>query len=152
MTAADMLGVGLGLLVVLPILALSRSKNYDPWLYSVSLLGLPLIYMAFGAFARGESVVTKELAYGLPFIAIGIVGLRVHFKFSAYVIAAFWLAHGGYDLFHDSFFINTGVWAFYPAFCAIFDLSVGLYLLWAASTWPRSEIKLAGQRTSAVAG
>jgi len=134
-----------GILIVLPTVLLMRRQKYESWFYSLSLVSLPAIYMAFGIFSEGENVILKELLYGLPFFAIGIISLLYSFKFSAYIVAAFWLFHGAYDLYHNHLFINTGVWSWYPVFCAAVDITVATYLFFSATKWPQSNIKLSAK-------
>jgi len=131
-----------GILIVIPFVLLGRKQKYESWIYSLSLVSLPVIYMLFGVFAAGEYVILKELLYGLPFIAIGLICYFYGFKFSAYIVALFWLFHGGYDLYHNHLFINTGVWSWYPVFCAGIDVTLAIYLFLSATKWPRSNIKL----------
>ena len=73
----------------------------------------------------------------------GILALSYSFKYSGYIIATLWAAHGGYDLYHNYLFINSGVWSWYPIFCAAVDIPLGLYLFYAASKWPHSNMRMA---------
>ena len=138
-----MIEVIVGILFALLMIVTARTRKYESWVYSLSLISLPVIYMIFGFFAEGENVILNELLYGVPFIVLGIAGFRYGFKNSAYVIGTVWFFHAGYDLFHDQLFLNSGVFSWYPVFCAAVDFSVGFYLFYAASKWPRSSIKLA---------
>lgn len=130
-----------GIVFALLMIITARAKKYESWVYSLSLIGLPAIYMIFGFYAEGENVILTEFLYGVPFIVFGIVGFKYGFKNSAYVIGAVWCFHAGYDLFHNLLFLNSGVFAWYPVFCAAVDIPVGLYLFYAASKWPGSSVK-----------
>lgn len=121
----------------------SRIQNYEHWMYSVVLISLPLIYMGFGMFSGSREIILKEFIYGFPFIFVGLVCFIVGFKGSVYIVAIFWLLHGAYDLAHDHIFINSGVPAWYPVFCAVVDVVIGIYLLVVATKIPSSNIKLA---------
>jgi len=44
------------------------------------------------------------------------------------MLALAWTSHGLYDYYHDFFFVNPGVFSWYPAFCAVVDILVGAYL------------------------
>jgi hypothetical protein len=46
-----------------------------------------------------------------------------------YLLAIGWLSHGLYDYYHDFLFVNEGVFSWYPTFCALIDLVIGVYLL-----------------------
>lgn len=83
------------------------------------------------------------MLFGLPFLIGGVVlslGRR-HVPWAAAVVGALWLAHGGYDLLHPQLFINPGVPAWYPAFCAAVDIVVGLYLLSLATRPARRDLQ-----------
>jgi hypothetical protein len=83
----------------------------------------------FGMLVMDGHVILKELFYGLPYVITGIVVWRIKSRLSYLVMALAWLSHGFYDYYHDVFFINPGVFSWYPAFCALVDISVGGYLL-----------------------
>lgn len=91
---------------------------------------LPLVYTAFGFFATEKHAVVMELVFGVPFLCGAILALKFKAKWCLTLLAAFWLAHAGYDIFHDQWLINSGVLAWYPAFCAAVDVTIGAYLLY----------------------
>lgn len=72
------------------------------------MISLPIIYMAFGVCSEGDYVILKEFLYGLPWIIAGILVLAYDFKYSTYVVGILWVVHGGYDLYHNYLFINSG--------------------------------------------
>ena len=90
--------------------------------------------MAMGALASDSSAVMLELLYGLPYIALGIVLWRRTNPLALVLLGVAWLSHGLYDFFHDVFFVNPGVFAWYPVFCAVVDLAVGGYLILLANS------------------
>ena len=73
--------------------------------------------------------VLYELLYGLPFIMTGLLVWRMRSKNALIIVALAWMSHRFYDLYYDHFFLNSGVFNWYPAFCAIVDVTVGVYLL-----------------------
>lgn len=80
--------------------------QYSPptqWIYSMGLLALPLIYVAFALYGDSGTVAMKELMWGIPWILIGILVTANFFKWSGYVLAAGWAFHGSYDLNHELF-------------------------------------------------
>lgn len=85
--------------------------------------------MLFGLLALNGAAIMKELLFGLPYIAAGLIVWRFKSRMTLYVIAIAWLSHGFYDYYHDMFFVNPGVFDWYPAFCALVDITVGVYLL-----------------------
>ncbi|MEL6439011.1 MAG: hypothetical protein AAFQ80_07145 [Cyanobacteria bacterium J06621_8] len=127
-----MLEVLLGIIVGLSMVVVTSRQRISGRLYSASLISLPIIYVGFGILTQDTSVILHELVYGLPFIFVGILCLLNNFSY--YPVAIFWLIHGGYDLYHDTFLINGGVPGWYPVWCAVVDLVVGIWLLYLAFT------------------
>lgn len=120
------MGVAVGVLTVV----LARMIRGQRWLYSLGLLTLPGLYAFFALQAGEQAVSVKELIYGVPFIAVGLVFAFVSLSHSAIVVGAFWILHGLYDLTHSEFFTNPGVPPWYPVFCFSVDFVIGAYLLW----------------------
>jgi len=117
-----------GLIVAGMVIYGSRVWSIESWSYSLSLITLPLFYMLFGLFSETENTILMEFYYGIPYFAVAIFMLFRNFRWSVYVVASLWILHAFYDLFHDSLFINTGVFSWYPHFCAAVDFCIGVYL------------------------
>ncbi len=115
----------------------ARSQNLESWFYSASLISLPIFYMFFGLLSGEMKYVGLEFVYGIPYFIAGGVMMLWRFRLSCYLLAAFWIAHAGYDFYHDSFFVNPGVWSWYPLFCAVIDFVLGAYLIYLATQLPR---------------
>ncbi len=126
---ASVLGALLGLLFIVPTILFSRSRGWDAALFALTLASLPGFYMLFGLLASQEGVVRLELLWGLPFLVLGLMAWVTRSRFPRALLGVLWTLHAGYDLFHDRLFVNDGVWAFYPVFCAVVDGVVGLYLI-----------------------
>ena len=126
----DFIGVLAGLAFIAPAILLIRKRGYDAWAWPLILASLPLYYMLFGALAGSAELMALELLYGLPFVLIGLLLYRWTFRLALPLLALGWLSHGLYDYFHDVFFVNPGVFSWYPAFCAVIDIVVSAYLLW----------------------
>ena len=124
----EILGVVIGLSFILPTIYVIRAHNFDAWAWPIILATLPIYYMLFGMLALDGSVVLKELLYGIPYIAIGLLGWRTRSRPTLILIALAWMSHGLYDYYHDFFFVNPGVFSWYPAGCAVVDILVGAYL------------------------
>ena len=125
----DLIGAIIGVLFVVPTIYLIRTKGWDALAWPIFLVTLPIYYMLFGLLALDSTAILKEFLYGLPYFATGLVVWRMRSKTALTVIALAWLSHGLYDFYHDVFFINPGVFKWYPAFCAVVDICVGGYLL-----------------------
>lgn len=131
-----MIAATIGVLAGLATIALARRLRGEHWLYALSLISLPSIYAGFAWYAGETGIGWQEMLIGLPFLLGGAVLSRVRLRWAAAVVGALWLAHGGYDLLHPQLFINPGVPAWYPAFCAAVDVVVGLYLFGLAVAQP----------------
>lgn len=123
---AALMGVAVGVLTIV----VARVIRGQRWLYSLGLLTLPSLYASFALQAGEPAVGAKEMIYGVPFVAAGLVFACVSIRQSAIVVGAFWVLHGAYDLTHSRFITNAGVPDWYPVFCFSVDVVVGAYLLW----------------------
>ena len=121
-----LIGVAVGVLTIV----VARSIRGQRSLYSIGLLTLPSLYALFALEARVPAIGVKEMFYGVPFIAVGLVFTFVSVRQSAVVVGSFWILHGLYDLTHSLFFTNIGVPRWYPLFCFSVDVVIGAYLLW----------------------
>ena len=93
------------------------------------LITLPVYYMLFGVLAMDGTVILTEFLYGLPYILTGLLAWRMRSQAALLVVAIAWLSQGFYDFYHDILFINPDVFSWYPAFCAIVDVTVAGYLV-----------------------
>ena len=125
----EIIGLIIGVVFIVPTIYLIRSKAWDSLAWPAFLITLPVYYMLFGVLAMDGDAIFKELLYGLPYIAIGLALWRMKSRWMIAVLAAAWLSHGLYDFYYDLFFVNPGVFSWYPAFCALVDIAVGVYLL-----------------------
>ncbi len=114
---------------ILPTIYVIRTQGLDERAWPIILATLPIYYMLFGMLALDVSVVMKELAVGIPYIATGLLVWRMRSRSTLVLIALAWISHGLYDYYHDFFFLNPGVFTWYPVFCAVVDVLVGGYLL-----------------------
>jgi hypothetical protein len=129
MLPSDILGVIIGILFIVPTIYLIRTKDWDKVAWPFFLITLPVYYMLFGVLAMDGTAILNEFLYGLPFIITGLLAWRMRSRAALLVVALAWLSHGFYDFYHDILFVNPGVFSWYPAFCAIVDVTVAGYLL-----------------------
>ena len=134
----DLLGLIIGVVFIFPTIYLIKTKRWDAIAWPMFLVTLPIYYMLFGLLAGDGSVVMQELLYGLPYIVTGLIVWRMRSKAAMVVIALAWISHGLYDFYHDLFFVNPGVFSWYPAFCAFVDVVVGGYIL--LIYWRQAEV------------
>ena len=127
--SADILGDIIGILFIIPTIFFIRTKDWDKVAWPFFLITLPVYYMLFGMLAMDGTVILTEFLYGLPYILTGLLAWRMRSKAALLVVAMACLSHGFYDFYHDILFINPGVLSWYPAFCAIIDVTMAGYLL-----------------------
>ena len=125
----EFIGIFIGVGFVVPTIYIVRKTQIDSWAWPLFLATLPVYYMLFGLLAQDGAAILKELLFGIPYFATALIAWRVKSQLIHYVIALAWLSHGFYDYYHDLFFVNPGVFSWYPAFCALVDVAVGGYLL-----------------------
>jgi hypothetical protein len=136
---AALIGAAVGVLTIL----IARFVRGERWLYSLGLLSLPSLYACFALRAGEQAVSVKEMIYGAPYVAAGLVFAIVSVRQSAVVVGVFWLLHGLYDLVHSRLITNTGVPGGYPIFCFVVDAVVGSYVLWLSRRVPDANLRQA---------
>lgn len=135
-----MIEAAAGLLVGLVTILIARRLRGEHWLYALALISLPSLYAGFAWHAGETGIGLQEMAIGLPYLVGGLVLALLRNTWAAALLGLLWLAHGGYDLIHPQLFINPGVPAWYPLFCASVDIVVGLYLLARATRPVRHDL------------
>ncbi|MEH6543828.1 MAG: hypothetical protein V7721_07790 [Porticoccaceae bacterium] len=125
----EIIGIIIGVVIVVPTIYIARKSDSEEWVWPVFLVTLPLYYMVFGFLVMDSKAILLELLFGLPYILIGLLVWKFKFSSARILIAIAWLSHGFYDYYHDFLFVNSGVFSWYPAFCALVDIIVGSYLL-----------------------
>lgn len=134
-----LIGVAVGVLTIVS----ARIIRGQRWLYAIGLLTLPSLYASFALRAGELAVGIKEMLYGIPFVAAGLVFAFVSIRQSAVVVGAFWILHGVYDLMHSRLITNPGVPGWYPVWCFSVDVVIGSYLLWLSRRVPDANLRLA---------
>ena len=137
------LAIAIGLIAGAAGILLVRRIDGENWLYSASLVALPVIYIAFALVDGHGSIGFKELLVGLPWILGGVATVFLDVPRSAILVGGLWILHGIFDVAHDQLFTNPGVPDWYPALCAGTDLVVGGYLLWLASRLQAADLRTA---------
>lgn len=125
----ELIGITIGVVFIVPTIYFIRIKEIGSWAWPMFLATLPVYYMLFGLLVLDSTAITKEFLFGLPYFATALVVWRFRLPLFQIVIAIAWISHGFYDYYHDLFFVNPGVFTWYPAFCALVDIAVGGYLL-----------------------
>ena len=127
--SSEILGLLIGTAFIFPAIFVIRNKRWDAVAWPLFLAALPIWYMLFGVLKMDATVVMMELLYGLPYLCLGLLVWRIKSSFTLVIVGLAWLSHGFYDVYHDVFFVNPGVFSWYPMFCGVVDLVAGAYLL-----------------------
>jgi hypothetical protein len=122
MVMAAFIGVGLALLVSVfaRVVGLDRDRAFYPTVLAV----IAVLYDLFAVMGGSTRALLLELAVGSLFL----VAVAVGFRRSLWIVAAGLFAHGVYDFLHPFLFANPGVPAFWPAFCAGYDVAAAAWL------------------------
>jgi hypothetical protein len=94
--------------------------------YPLQLLVFALLYILFAAIAGGGVLLLAEAPFLLLFGAVAVAG----FRSSLWIVVAGLAGHGLFDILHGALIANPGIPAWWPAFCAGYDLAAAACLAW----------------------
>jgi hypothetical protein len=119
---ALLIGMGLALAVGLfgTLVGFDRERSFYPTIMVV----IAALYSLFAVMSGSHPALVVEAAVGVAFIAAAVFG----YKRSLWLVAAALFAHGVFDHFHGRAIANPGVPAFWPGFCAGYDIVAAAYL------------------------
>ena len=118
------LALGVGLLMT--ALGFDRDRSFYP---TVTIV-IAFIYALFAVMGGSTSALLLESVVGAGFLVMAVLG----FKSSLWLVALALVAHGVFDAVHGRIITNPGVPAFWPGFCAAYDVTAGAYLAWLLKT------------------
>lgn len=109
------------------LLLVTLPKYFSVKLLSATILvAIAFIYVGFSLKDNTAWSIVLEVAAALVFYFMALIGYTRNIFLLAYGI----MLHGAWDfLHHDGLVIGTDIPAYWPLFCAIIDIIVGLYLL-----------------------
>jgi D-alanyl-lipoteichoic acid acyltransferase DltB (MBOAT superfamily) len=97
--------------------------------YSTVLIVIALAYILFAVMDGALDVLLIESAIAAGFIGLAVAGARwSHRRWAGGMIAAGLVLHGGFDLIHNLLIHNPVVPPWWPVFCAVVDVVVGVWL------------------------
>ena len=105
--------------------------------YPLQLLAFALLYLLFAAIAGGGPLLLAEAPGLLLFGAAAVIGFRT----SLWLVAAGLFGHGLYDAVHGTLIANPGVPAWWPAFCAGYDMAAAACLAWQLRRGPAAAVR-----------
>ena len=119
-------GIGIVLAVGVALFARRSGLDRDRAFYSTVLIVVALYYVLFAAMSGSiETVLVESIGVTL-FATAAVVG----FKRSMWIVAAGLAGHGLFDAVHGHIVENSGVPAWWPAFCSAYDVAAGGILAW----------------------
>jgi hypothetical protein len=124
----------IGIVVALAVstYATALRLDKDRAFYPTVLIVVASYYVLFAAMAgEGRVVVVELLIMGL-FVAAATLG----FRRSLWLVVVGLAAHGVQDLFHAQLVANSGMPAWWPAWCSSYDVVAAGYLAWRLSRAP----------------
>jgi hypothetical protein len=98
----------------------------DRAFYPTVLIVIASYYVLFAAMSGSVHTVLLESVVMTVFVIAAIAG----FKSSAWIVVAALAGHGIFDALHGHVLENSGVPAWWPAFCLAYDLGAAGGLAW----------------------
>lgn len=118
--------VGFVLALAIGAFATTLGLDRDRAFYPTVTIVIAAYYVLFAVMGASSETLVMESFVAVAFIAAAATG----FKWSLWIVAIALAAHGVFDLFHGAFIHNPGVPAWWPGFCAAYDLTASCYLAW----------------------
>lgn len=114
--------------------------------YPLLLASFSVYYFVFALYASDFAALYKEIGISLLFMLIVFLAIKSNKKISSSIVALGCIAHGIYDIYHNTLFINNGVPEWWAEFCGSIDLILGVYLIFFVITAPNKAFKLERQK------
>ena len=125
-----------GVLLAIAIAALAKFTRFDEdrSFYSTVLVIIASYYVLFAVLGGSRHALVWELVIAIVFSTVAILGAL----FFPTLVGIGIVAHGVFDLVHDSIIENAGVPTWWPIFCASIDVLLGLWVV-VLSRLPRTS-------------
>lgn len=117
-----------GVAVFAKLVGLDRDRAF----YPTVMIVIAAYYVLFAVMSGSIETVIAEAALMTVFAIAAVVG----FKRSEWIVAAALAAHGVMDAFHGHLVENSGVPAWWPAWCLAYDVGAAVclgVLIWSTS-------------------
>ena len=119
-TVGALLAIAVGLFA--SVVGLDRDRAF----YPVVTIVVASYYVLYAVIGGSTHALVLELLAGSVFIVAAVVG----FRWSLWIAAAALAGHGAFDFVHGTFITNPGMPAWWPDFCAAYDIAAGAFLAW----------------------
>lgn len=97
-------------------------------LYALYLGTFPFYYWLFAVYGAYSTVLLKEILAGLPFMVLAWFCLKLNSKDYPLLLAAGYILHAIYAFYHSNLFVNPGAPTWWPEFCGVIELILGIYI------------------------
>jgi hypothetical protein len=118
--------IGIVLSVSVALFARCVGLDRDRAFYPTVLMVIASYYVLFAAMSQSVHTVVLESVV----MAVFVIGAVAGFKSSAWIVVAALAGHGIFDALHGHVLQNSGVPAWWPAFCLAYDLGAAGSLAW----------------------
>jgi hypothetical protein len=118
--------IGIVLSIGVALFARYVGFDRDRAFYPTVMIVIASYYVLFAAMSGSVQTVVIESVLMAPFVAAAVAG----FKSSAWIVVVALAGHGGFDAVHGYIVENTGVPAWWPAWCLAYDVGAAACLGW----------------------
>ena len=118
--------IGIVLAVAVAIFGRISHFDRDRSFYPTLLIVIGSIYVLFATMSGSTETVLTESIGMVAFATAAVIG----FRNSAWIVVAGLAGHGIFDFVHGNLIANSGVPAFWPAFCGSYDVVAAAGLAW----------------------
>ena len=118
--------VGVVLALIVGVSTTFFGLDRDRALYPVVMIVIAFYYVLFAAMSGSTHVIVVESLVATVFIALAVAG----FRSTLWLVVIALAAHGVFDFAHPHAYANPGVPAWWPSFCAAYDVVAAAYLGW----------------------
>lgn len=116
----------------------------DRAFYPTVVIVVASTYVLFATMSGSLNTVLVESLLMTGFVIAAVVG----FKSNVWIVVAALAGHGILDAVHGYVVDNAGVPAWWPAFCATYDVAAAAWLGWLAARPGHSVVEAAGARST----
>ena len=129
----------IGVLLAVGIAALAKFTRFDEdrSFYSTVLVIIASYYVLFAVSGSSNRALVSELVVAVVFSTLAIYGALI----LPTLVGIGIIAHGLFDLVHDSVIQNAGVPNWWPTFCASIDVALGLWVVALTRSRLRSSVQ-----------
>jgi hypothetical protein len=129
-----------GVLLAIAVAALAKFTRFDEdrSFYATVLVIIASYYVLFAVLGGSSRALVWELVIAAAFSTVAIIGAL----FLPIIVGIGIIAHGLFDLVHDSIIDNSGVPFWWPIFCGSVDVSLGLWVIALTGSRPNGMFRL----------